>query len=138
MAHAQLWACCRVSVIDRVRSRLRARVKITVRVRVCPRRLQALTPHQSNCLPEGLSGVHKGGCRSGSVFDTRPDKCMGHPSGKPQESSWAAAARPLKGHGDVPGFLPSDSVPLHAPRHVVFSGFCIGSPWGETLAKFRV
>ena len=68
-AHAQLWACCRVSVIDRVRSRLRARVRITVRVRVCPRRLQALTPHQSNCLPEGLSGVHKAGCRSGLVFE---------------------------------------------------------------------
>ena len=68
MAHAQLWACCRVSVIDRVRSRLRARVRITVRVRVCPRRLQALTPHQSNCLPEGLSGVHKGVCQSGLVF----------------------------------------------------------------------
>ena len=69
MAHAQLWACCRVSVIYRVRSRLRARVKITVRVRVCPRRLQALIPHQSNCLPEGLSGVHKGGCWSGLVFE---------------------------------------------------------------------
>ena len=67
-----------------------------------------------------------------------PDKCMGHPSGRPQEFSWAAAARPLKGHGDVPGFLPSDSVPLHAPRLVVFSDFGIGSPCGETLAKFRV
>ena len=68
-AHAQLWACCRVSVINRVRSRLRARVRITVRVRVCPGRLQALTLHQSNCPPEGLSGVHKGGCRSGLVFE---------------------------------------------------------------------
>ena len=68
-AHAQLWACCRVSVIDRVRSRLRARVRITVRVRVCPRRLQALTPHQSNCFPERLNGVHKGGCQSGLVFE---------------------------------------------------------------------
>ena len=69
MAHAQLWACCRVSVIYRVRCRLRVRVRITVRVRICPRRLQALTPHESNCFPEELSGVHKGGCRSGLVFE---------------------------------------------------------------------
>ena len=52
MAHAQLWACCRVSVIDRVRSRLRARVRITVRVRVCPGRLQALTPTSEQLSPQ--------------------------------------------------------------------------------------
>ena len=63
---------------------------------------------------------------------------MGHPSRRPQESSWETAARPLKGHGDVPGFLLGDSVLLQAPRHVAFSNFGIGSPWGETLAKFRV
>ena len=55
---------------------------------------------------------------------------MSHPSGRSQESSWAAAARPLKGHGDVPGFLLSDSVPLHAPRHVVFQTLVLG-PHGE-------
>ena len=33
-----------------------------------PRRLQARNPQQGSDLPEGLSGVQKGRCRSGSVF----------------------------------------------------------------------
>ena len=33
-----------------------------------PRRLQALTPQQYSCLPEGLSGGHIGSCLSGLSF----------------------------------------------------------------------
>ena len=67
------------------------------------------------------------------IWVPRPDKCMGHPSGRPQEFSRAAAAGVWKGHGDVPGSMPSDFAPRLNPRCVV-SEFGIGSPWGESLS----
>ena len=58
---------CRVRVTDRVRCRVRVMFKVMFRVRV--RSQESLdTPQQSNCLPEGLSVVHKGRCPSGLVF----------------------------------------------------------------------
>ena len=63
----------------------------------------------------------------------RPDNSLGHCSGRPEESSRAAAARPLKRHGDVPGFMLSDLASLLATRHVVLSDIGIGSQWGERL-----
>ena len=42
-----------------------------------PRRLQARNPQQGSGLPEGLSGVQKGWCRSGSVFVCKATHVIG-------------------------------------------------------------
>ena len=60
---------------------------------------------------------------------------MGHSSGRPQESSRAAAAGPWKGHCDVPGSMPSDFALCLNPRGVVLSEFGIGSSWERALAR---
>ena len=59
---------------------------------------------------------------------------MGHWSGRPLESSQAAAARHGKQPGYVPASMPSDPVPLLDPRRVV-SDSGIGSPWGKRLRE---
>ena len=72
--HGQLQVWCRIRVLDRVECGVRVMVMVmvmvtvTVRVWVGPRRLRALNPQQSGCLPKGLSGLHKEGCRSGLVL----------------------------------------------------------------------
>ena len=54
----------RVRVRDRVSFSLRVMVRFAVRVSVRVRSQESpgTGPQQSSCLPEGLSGVHKGGC----------------------------------------------------------------------------
>ena len=69
-----------------------------------------------------------------SLCVPRPDNSMGHWWGRPQESSEAATVGHSKGHGDVPGSMLTDPVPLLDPRCVVLSEFAIKSPWGESLS----
>ena len=60
-----------------------------------------------------------------------PHNSLGHWSVRPLESSRDATARSLKGHGVVPGSMPSDPAPLLDPRCVVLSHLVLG-PHGET------
>ena len=81
-------------------------VRVTVRFR--SHETPDTDPKQSRCQPEELSVVHKGRCPSAPpgraqctphgplpdsrrIWVPRPNKCMGHPLGRPQDSSPAAA-----------------------------------------------
>ena len=82
----------RVRVHDRVWFRLRVMVRVKVRVRVRSQEAPAseLTPEQMStrrpeCSIQGRVLVRI------SLWVPRLDKCMGHPSGGPQDSSCAAA-----------------------------------------------
>ena len=54
------------------------------------------------------------------------------------ESFHAAAARPGKRHGELPGSMPSQLAPLLDPRTVVLSDVGFGAPWGLSLSSVRV
>ena len=69
-----------------------------------------------------------------SLWVSRPDERMGHPSGRPQESSCADGVTLWKRHGDVTGSIPSISAPSLKPVCVVLSDFGIGTPWEERLS----
>ena len=55
--HGWLWLWCGINVLHRVRCRVKVMVRVTFRVWIGTRRLQAPNPQQSICLPEGLSAV---------------------------------------------------------------------------------
>ena len=80
-----------------------------------------------------MEGTRQGPVRI-SLCVLRLDNSLGHCWVRPEESSWAAAARHWKLHGDINFSMPSDSVPLHDSRCVVLSDFDIGSPWGKSLS----
>ena len=63
---------------------------------------------------------------------------MGPWSGRPQESSQAAAGGPGKRHGEVPGSILSDPVPLVDHRCMLLTNLGIGSPWGDSLSCLKV
>ena len=65
-AQARVRLKCRVRVRDRVRFWVRVMVRFIVSV--SSQEVPALNPQECSCLPKGLSGVYKGGCRSGLVF----------------------------------------------------------------------
>ena len=69
-----------------------------------------------------------------SLWVPKLDTRMGHPSGRPQDSSRAAAVMLCKCHGDVPGSTPIISAPILEPVCVLLSDFGIGSPWGDSLS----
>ena len=69
-----------------------------------------------------------------SLWVSRPDECMSHPSGRPQESSFADAVALWKRLGDVTRSIPSISAPILEPVCVVLSDFGIGTPWEERLS----
>ena len=70
-----------------------------------------------------------------SLWLPRPHKSMGPWSGRPQESTQAAAAGPGKRHAELPGSMPGKPALLLDPRCMVLSDFGIGSPWGESLSE---
>ena len=69
-----------------------------------------------------------------SLWVPRLDKCMGHPSGRPQDSFRAVSVALCKCNGDVSRFMLSISAPILELVCVLFSDFGIGSPWGESLS----
>ena len=83
-------------MLDRVRCRVKVIVRVMIRVRV--RSQEALgteptpvvSPRRSEWCPQGWMSVRT------SLRVPRPDKCKGHPSGRPHDSSRAAAVVLLK------------------------------------------
>ena len=67
-----------------------------------------------------------------SLWLPRPHNSMGPWLGRLQESSWVAASRTGKWHGELPGSMLRDHASLLDPRSVVLSDFDIGSPKGES------
>ena len=84
-------------MLDRVRCRVKVMVRVMIRVTV---RFQeplgtepttvVLSPRMGEWCPQGRVSVRT------SLWVPRPDKCKGHPSGRPQDSSRAAAVALLK------------------------------------------
>ena len=68
-----------------------------------------------------------------SLWVSRPDKCMIHPSFRLQESSRAAAVALCQWHVDFPGSMLSISAPILEPMYMLLSHFEIGSSLGESL-----
>ena len=68
----------------------------------------------------------------------RPHNSLGHWSVRPLESSQDATARSLKGHGVVPGSMPSDPPPLLDHRRVLFQTLVLGPHGERALVRVRV
>ena len=143
-AHVQLWVWCRLNEIDRIRCRVI--LWLGLLLGLGPTRLQALAPNRAGVNLKAECSTHGRVPISLSIWVPRPTRCMGHPLGRPQESSRAAAVTLWKRHGDVPGSMLSFPALLLEPRCVVLTdfGICaaeasttdfgIGSPWGESLS----
>ena len=91
-AHSKVQVKCRVRVRDRIRCRLRDMVRVTVRARVRSQEAAHTEPTAEQMSPRKAEWSTQGRVpiRS-SLWVPRPDKCVGHPSGRPQVSSHVAA-----------------------------------------------
>jgi len=128
---------CRV----RVRCQLRFRWRVPIRDRVRVRYQEApgakhtagqWSPRRAELSAKGRVLVRI------RLWLPRPHTSMGPWSGRPQESSRAPAAGPGKLHGEVPGSLTSEPIPLLETRCVVLSDFGIGFHGKRALARVRV
>ena len=135
--HATLRLKCRVRIRGRLRFRWRVSFRGSVRVMVmvmsqeapeAETAAQQWSPRRAELRAQGKEPVRI------SLWLPRPHNCLGPWSDRHQESCLAAAARPGKRHGEFPGSMQSDPVPLLPPRCVVLSDFGIGSLWAESLS----
>ena len=81
------WVRCRVKVMVGVMIRVRVRSQETLGTEPTT---VVLSPRRGEWWPQRRVSVRT------SLWVPRPDKCKGHPSGRPQDSSCAAAVTLLK------------------------------------------
>ena len=127
----------------RVRGRLRLRLLVSfrgrVRVRVSCRETPGaepiagqLSPLRAKLRAQGRLLVRI------NLWLPRPRKSMGPWSGRPPESSRAAAAGPGKRHGALSGSMPSDPVPLLAPGTLCCQRFMVRFREGARVEETSV
>ena len=134
-AHGRVRVKCMVSVREWVKCRVSVTVRVTFWVSVRSQEApgtdttaEPLSPQRAEWGTLGRVLVRS------SLWVSRPDEYMGHPLGRPQESSCADAVVLWKRHGDVTRSIPSISAPILEPVCVVLSDFGIGTPWEERLS----
>ena len=133
-AHAQLWVWCRLNDIDRVWCTVTFMVRVTVRFRCRSHETPDTDPKQqvstwrAECSTQGRVPV------SLRIWVPRPNKCMGHRLGRPQDSRCAAAVVLWKWHGEVPSSMSTISGPILEPVCELLSDIGIGSQWVQSLS----
>ena len=138
-AHARRRLKCKIRDQGRLRFRVRVPVRVRVMVRVRSQEVPGAEPTAGQWSPRRAELRAQGTVPFRICFWLpSPDTSIGPYWRKPPESFRAAAARPGKRHGELPGSMPSQLAPLLDPRTVVLLEVGFGAPWGLSLSSVRV